>query len=78
MQILANKPVRKAERSVLGPGRILGHTDYRYYLAELVFRSVYKITHADWLLNGPIFYDIGPVRFGGKIFELFLMNFKEN
>ena len=29
-------------------------------MAELVFRSVNKITHADWMLYGPIFYDIGP------------------
>ena len=48
-------------------------------MAELVFRSICKITHADWLPKGPIFYGIGPVQydfysgpvsFGGKIFEL--------
>ena len=49
-------------------------------MAELVFFwSVRKITHSEWLLNGPIFYCIGPdqyvffffcsgpVSFGGKI-----------
>ena len=30
-------------------------------MAELVFRSARKITHADWLLNGPTFHDIEPV-----------------
>ena len=54
-------------------------------MAELVFQSVSKITHADYLLNGPTFYDVGPVQyalysrpvsFGGKIFELILMKLK--
>ena len=31
------------------------------YVAELVSRSVRKSTHADWLLNGVRFYDIGPL-----------------
>lgn len=51
-----------------------------YYTAKLVFRSVSKITDADWLLNGPIFYDVGPIGpvhfyfgpvcFGGNIFDV--------
>ena len=32
------------------------------YMADLVLRSIRKITHADWLLNGSIVYDIGPNR----------------
>ena len=44
-------------------------------MVELVFRSVPKITHADWLLTCPNFYNVGSaqyafytgqVRFGGK------------
>ena len=29
-------------------------------MAELVFRTLGKITHADWLLNGQRFDDTGP------------------
>lgn len=52
-----------------------------YHLAKLVFWSVRQITHAHWFLNGPIFYDVGPVQytfysrpvsFGERIFELIL------
>ena len=32
-------------------------------MSELVFLSVRKITLADWLLNGLIFYGIGPVQY---------------
>ena len=31
-------------------------------MIQVVFRSVRKITHDYWLLNGPIIYDIGPTR----------------
>ena len=34
-----------------------------YFMAELVSHSLEKIAHADWLLNGPICYDIGPICF---------------
>ena len=30
-------------------------------MTELVFWSVLKIMQADWLLNGPRFYNIGPI-----------------
>ena len=60
---------------------------HRYHKEELVSRLVRKITHADWLLNAPRFYDagpvqygfyFGPVRFGGKIFELIVMKFEKD
>ena len=51
-------------------------------MAELVFWLLRKITHADWLLNGLMFYDneptclirflLGALGFGGKIFELIM------
>ena len=50
------------------------------HMAELVFQSLLKITHADCLLNGPRFYNVGsvqyafyfkPVGFGGKMFQRF-------
>ena len=34
-----------------------------YCMAEFVFQSLRKITLADWLLNGPRFRDVGPVRY---------------
>ena len=46
-------------------------------MAKFVFQSVRKITHANWLLNGRMFHDIGrlqyalnsePISFNGKIF----------
>ena len=55
-------------------------------MAELAFRFGRKITRADWLLNSPIVYDVGPVQyafysgpvsFGGKIFHLFSMKFRK-
>ena len=30
-------------------------------MVEAVFWLVHKITRAAWLLNGPMFYDIGPI-----------------
>ena len=51
-------------------------------MADIVFQSVRKISHSDWLPNGRIFYDIGsvigPGSFGGKILELIFTKFKEN
>lgn len=59
-----------------------------HYEAEVVFRSVRKITYADWLQNCTRFYDIGstgpyalyfrPASFGGKIFALILVKVKES
>ena len=56
-------------------------------MAELVFGSVSKFTHSDWLLSGTKFYDswTGPNTlftpdwnvFKGKIFELILTMLKE-
>ena len=55
-------------------------------MAELVFRSVRIITHADWLLNGPTFYSpgtsailfrTGALSFGGKSVVI-STKFKEN
>ena len=46
-------------------------------MAKVVFRSISKTSHADTLLDGLIFSDIGPTgKFGGKIFELILIKFK--
>lgn len=49
---------------------------------ELVFRSISETTHADWLVNGPATLDQSldwsNVSFDGKIFELMLINFKQN
>ena len=53
-------------------------------MADLVFRSVCEITHSDWLPEAPIFglsphaFYSGLINFGGKIFELVLVKFKEN
>ena len=49
---------------------------YIYYMAELVFRSIRQITHAEWLLRGRYFiilpsrwirFFLGPLSFSGKI-----------
>ena len=54
------------------------------YMADLVFRSVCEITHSDWLPEAPIFglsphaFYSGLINFGGRIFELVLVKFKEN
>ena len=56
-------------------------------MTKLVFRPIRKITHVDWLLNGPVFHNIGPVQctfyfglvsFGGRIVDLILMKFEKN
>ena len=56
-------------------------------MAKFVFRSLREITRADWLLNGTMFYDVGPIQyafysgplsFGWKILEMILGKFKQN
>ena len=87
MRIHENPRSVVVELKCIRPRSNLGVCEIFYSTAEAVFQSVCRVTHADWLLDGPRSYDIGPtqydfyfgpVSFGGKVFKLILMKVNEN